>query len=70
MNNHPIRKEKIPPKVRKLDALTMEVWDIMLMIVLVLKILKSLSRQHGVTQILKKVLPQPLKMQGMIPMIC
>ena len=34
MNNHPMRKEKVPPKVRKLNALTVEVWDIMLKFVL------------------------------------
>ena len=27
MNNHPMRKEKVSPKVRKLNALIVEVWD-------------------------------------------
>ena len=43
MNNHPIRKEKVLPKVRKLNALTMEVWNIILKIVLAPKISKSLE---------------------------
>ena len=34
------------------------------------KISKSLCRQHGVIQTLKRVLPQLLKMQGMILMTC
>ena len=37
MNNNPIRKEKVSPKVIKLNALTVEVRDVMLMIVLVPK---------------------------------
>ena len=61
-------KEKVPLKVRKLNALTVGFWDIMLMIVLVPKISKSLSRQHGVIQTLKRVLPQFLKMQDTIQM--
>ena len=54
MNNHPMRKEKVPPKVRKLNALTIEVWDIMLKIFLAPKMPKSLCKQHGVTHILEK----------------
>ena len=57
MNNHPMRKEKVLPKVRKLNAIIVEVWDIMLIIVLAPKMSKSLCKQHRVTQILKKVLP-------------
>ena len=36
-------------KGKKLNVITVEVWDIMLMIILVLKMSKSLCRQHGVT---------------------
>ena len=72
MNKHMksllIRNEKVPPKVRKLNALTMEVWDTMLMIILVPKILKILCRQHGVILTLKRVLQLLLKMQGTIQM--
>ena len=57
-----MRKEKVPLKVRKLNALTIEVWDTMLKIVLTPKILKNFCRQHGVIQILKKVFPQLLRM--------
>ena len=57
-----MRKEKVPLKVRKLNALTIEVWDTMLKIVLTPKILKNLCSQHGVIQILKKVFPQLLRM--------
>ena len=55
MNNHSMRKEKVPPKVRKFNALTVEVWDIMLKIVLTPKMPKSLCKQHGVILILKRV---------------
>ena len=44
MNNHPMRKEKVPLKVKKLNALTMEFWDIMLKIVLALNMPKSLCK--------------------------
>ena len=44
MNNHPMRKEKVPLKVKKLNALIMEVWDIILNIVLALKMPKSLYK--------------------------
>ena len=57
MNNHPKRKEKVPLKVRKLNALTVEVWDIMLKIILAPKMSKSLYKQHGVMPIMKIVLP-------------
>ena len=43
-------KEKVLPKVRKLNTIIVEVWDIMLMIVIVPKMSKSLCRQYGVTQ--------------------
>ena len=42
MNNHLMRKKKVPPKVRKLNALIVEVWDTILKSVLALKISKSL----------------------------
>ena len=61
MNNHPMGKEKVPPKVRMLNALTMEVWDIMLKIVLAPKTPKSLCKENGVILILKRVVPQLLK---------
>ena len=38
MNNYLMRKEKVSPKVRKLNALTMEVWDTILKSVLGQKI--------------------------------
>ena len=38
--------------------------------VLAIKISKSLCKQHGVSQILKRVLTQLLKMQGTILMTC
>ena len=68
LKNLLITKEKVPPKVRKLDTIIVDVWDIMLMIVLVLNTLKSLCKHHGVILTLKKVLRQLLKMQGMIQM--
>ena len=46
---------KVPPKVRKLNALTMVVKESLLLIVLTPNISKSLCRLHGVTLILKKV---------------
>lgn len=58
LNNLPKKMVKVPPKLRKYNSLTMVVWDIFLLIVLVLKVLKSLCMVHGVTQILKKVIPQ------------
>ena len=42
----------------------------MLKIVLAPKMPKSLCKQHEAILILKRVLPQLLKMQGMIPMTC
>ena len=68
MNNHPMRRENVIPKVRKLSVITVKVWDIMLMIVLVPKMPKSLCNQQRVILILKRVLPQLLKMQGKISM--
>ena len=59
---------KVPPKVRKLNALTMVVKDTLLLIVLAPNISKSLCRLHGVTLILKKVVSQLPKMQGMTMM--
>ena len=56
MNNHPIERKKVHPEVRKLNTLIVEVWE-RLKIVLVLNISKILCKQHGVIQILKKVLP-------------
>ena len=44
MNNHPIRKEKVPLKVRTLNVLIVKVWDTMLKFVLAPKILKILCR--------------------------
>ena len=41
---------------KKVECLTMEVWDTTLKSVLVLKISKSLCKKHGVIQILKTVL--------------
>ena len=41
MNNHPMRKEKVLPKVKKLNALTMEVWGIRFKILLALRMPKS-----------------------------
>ena len=38
MSNRLMRKKKVPPKVRKLNALTMEVWDTILKSVLGQKI--------------------------------
>ena len=61
-------KEKVPLKVRKLNAIIVEVWDIMPMIVLFPKMSKSLCRQHAVILTLKKVLQLLLKKQGMIQM--
>ena len=61
MNNHPMGKEKVPPKVRMLNALTMEVWDIMLKIVLAPTMPKTLCKENGVILILKRVVPQLLK---------
>ena len=61
-------KEKVLPKVRKLNAIIVEVWDTMLMIVLVQKISKSLCMQRGVMSTLKRVLPELLKMQDTIQM--
>ena len=61
-------REKVLLKVRKLSVITVEVWDIVLMIVLVSKMPKSLCRQYGVIPTLKRVLPQLPKMQGMIQM--
>ena len=61
-------KEKVPPKVRKLNALTAKVWDTLLMIILSPKISKSLCRLLGVIPTLKKVFPQLLKMQYTILM--
>ena len=54
-------KEKVPPKVRKFVALTTEVWDTLLMIVIAPKISKCLYKKHEVTQTLKIVFPQLLK---------
>ena len=55
-------------KSKKIECFNYGGYDILLLIVLVPKILKSLYRLHRVTQILKKVVPQLLKMQGMIRM--
>ena len=46
MNKHPMRKEKVLSKTRKLNALTMEAWDTTLKSVLAPKILKRLCKQH------------------------
>ena len=70
MNNHPMIMEKVFPKIRKFNILTMDVYNTILKIVLAPKILKSLCRQHGVIQTLNKVLHRLLKVQGMIPMTC
>ena len=66
MNNHPKKRIKVPPNVRKLNALIVVVWDTLLLIILTLKILKSLCKLLGVIQTLKKVVIQLLKMQGTI----
>ena len=55
MNKHPKKRIKVPPKVRKLNALSVQVWDTLIMIVLAPKILKSLCRLLGVILTLKKV---------------
>ena len=68
MNNYPKKRIKVPPKVKKLNVLIVEVWDTLLLIVLALKISKSLCRLHKVILTLKKVVLQLLKMQGTILM--
>ena len=57
MKNHPVRKEKVLLKVRKFNALIVEVWGTLLKIVLVPKMPKSLFKQHEVIMILKRVIP-------------
>ena len=62
MNNHPKKRIKVFRKVKKLNVLTIEVYDTLLLIVLAPKISKSLCRIYEVTQTMKKVIPQLLKM--------
>ena len=59
-------KDKGSSKCKKIECFNVVVWDTLLLIILTLKILKSLCKLLGVIQTLKKVVIQLLKMQGTI----